>query len=421
MTSLRGGQVVFNSAIRYVDSRLMVDDVTVESIADAVETPVYIYSLKRIQQNLHRIRNAFSAVGAHVHYSAKANSNLDVLRTLVEAGAGIDAVSGGEIARALRAGARAGDIVFAGVGKTRSEIEYALECGVGWLNVENVLELDYINAAAQTLGLHDVKVALRLNPQVTANTHPHIATGHGAAKFGLTTEAIQGILAEKTRYPRLRIAGMHIHIGSQLDDAAATALALETLLELIQPYPEIRTINIGGGLPVAFRFDEKVSPVSDFVKRIEPLLKGYQVLLEPGRSIVADAGILVAAVLYVKRQAGQIFYIVDAGMSELIRPALYQAHHEIAPLNRSNANKENVQVVGPVCETADILASDREMPRLQVGDRVAVMTAGAYGMVMASNYNSRFRPAEVVVAENGGSWRVSRRRETLEDFLRYEL
>ena len=201
MTSRRGGQVVFNSAIRYVDSRLMVDDLSIESIADAVGTPVYFYSLKRIQQNLHRIRDAFSAVGAHAHYSAKANSNLDVLRTLVDAGAGIDAVSGGEIARALRAGARPADIVFAGVGKTRSEIKYALECGVGWFNVENVLELDYINAAAQTLGLRGVRVALRLNPQVTANTDLHIATGHGAAKFGLTTEAIQG---SSQRKPAIR-------------------------------------------------------------------------------------------------------------------------------------------------------------------------------------------------------------------------
>lgn len=399
----------------------MMDDVSVSTIADKAGTPVYIYSLKRVLHNFCRLRDAFSQVDAHIHYSAKANSSLAILRALTDAGAGVDAVSGGEIFRALRAGANPKDIVFAGVGKSREEIKYALEQGIGWLNVENVLELDYINAIADSLNIESARVALRLNPQVTADTHPYMSTGHGAAKFGLTAQVIQEVLAAAEQFPRIAFAGIHIHIGSQLGDVKATLCAVKKLLELIRPYPDIDTINLGGGLPAAYRFDERVPAAADFAAALAPYLKGYRVLIEPGRSLVADAGILVTEVQYVKRQAGQTFYIVDASMTELMRPSLYQAHHEIAPLVQSSGDSSLAQIVGPVCETADVLAKDRELPRLRVGDKAAIMTAGAYGMVMSSNYNARPRPAEAVIGVEGNSWSISRKRESMQDLLRHDL
>ncbi len=409
--------MVFNASIRYIDDSLYIDDITVESIACQVGTPTYIYSRKRVGENYRRLRAAFAPCNARIHYSVKANGSLSILRSLAGAGAGFDCVSAGEIDRCLRAGVPAQFIVFAGVGKTRAEIAFAVSRGIGWFNVENLAELRYINSSADDLGVDAVNVALRLNPQVTANTHPYMATGHGAAKFGLTADVIRDILTRQSDYPRLSFAGIHIHIGSQLGDTAATLAALDAALDLLAAHPRIRTINLGGGLPVAYRADDAQPPLKALVNELLPRLDGYDVLLEPGRSIVADAGLLVAEVVYVKRQAGQIFYIIDASMAELIRPALYDAHHEVAPLRTSDGETVMAQVVGPVCESADVLARDRELPALQAGDRVALMTAGAYGMSMASNYNARPRPAEVVVSESGDTWRVSRRRETFEDML----
>ena len=410
--------MVFNSSIRYRDERLTIDEIDLESIVNEVGTPAYIYSLARIRDNFGRIKAAFAPVHARLHFSVKANGNLEVLRALNEVGAGFDCVSGGEIFRALKAGAAAKDIVFAGVGKTRSEIEYAVGSGVGWINAENLGELAHIDAIAAVAARQSVNVALRLNPQVTANTHPYMATGHGAAKFGLTTDLIRQILNDQQSYPRLNFAGIHMHIGSQLGDSESTLAALEKLLALARDFPQITTINLGGGLPVAYRLGEKPPALESLAAELAQRLKPYAVLLEPGRAIVADAGLLVADVLYVKRQAGQTFVIVDASMAELIRPALYGAHHEIMPLRQTNGETVTTQVVGPVCESADVLARDRQLPPLLPGDRVALMTAGAYGMTMASNYNARPRPPEVVV--DGDRWRVSRRRETNQDLVRYE-
>lgn len=412
--------MAFNSSIRFAGSALMIDDLPADAIARQLETPVYIYSLKRIQANYRRLNTAFEPVGARIHYSAKANSNSAILRTLIDEGAGLDVVSGGEIARALQAGAAAQDIIFAGVGKTVAEITSAVERGIAWFNVENELELQHINEAASSRGMEKVQVALRLNPEVSVDTHPHISTGHGGAKFGMTAGTIANLLAEPQRYPNLNICGIHVHIGSQLGSSAATIQALAKTSQLIAPYPEINTINLGGGLPVAYRLGQPIPSLDNLVSAIAPYLHDYHLLLEPGRAIVADAGILIATVLYVKAQAGKLFYIVDASMTELIRPALYGARHEIVPLVQSHDKRVLAQVVGPVCESADVLAQDREMARLQVGDRVAIMTAGAYGMAMSSNYNSRMRPAEVIVAADGRGWSLSRRRETIDDILRLE-
>lgn len=411
---------MLNESFHYQGNQLYCDSVRIADIAAEVGTPVYIYSLRRMLANLVRVRAAFAPLNAHIHYSAKANANLSILRAIVGADAGIDAVSAGEIYRALRAGAKAEDIVFAGVGKTADELRYAVEQGVGWFNIENVNELRLLNAIAAERGVR-VRVALRFNPNVMANTHKHIATGHGGAKFGLSEHVIRQILASQTDYTNTRIEGIHLHIGSQLHDTAATVQAVEAALELIAPYPTIRTVDIGGGLPVPYRPDETLPAYESFAAELAPLLKGYEVILEPGRSIVADAGILVMRVLYLKDQGEGTFAITDAGMTELIRPALYEAHHEIVPLCQRDTEPVQAHVVGPVCETTDVLGRNVSLPGVQPGDLLAALTAGAYGMVMASNYNARPRPAEVVVSEDGTTWRIARRRETWDDLIAAEI
>lgn len=409
---------MLNSSIRYEVGRLYCDGVALADIAAQVGTPVYVYSTIRMLDNLRRIQAAFPK--AHIHYSAKANANLAILRALIDAGAGIDAVSAGEIHRALLAGASPENIVFAGVGKTGQELYYAISRDVGWFNVENLEELRLLNSMSGVSNCCS-RVALRLNPDVTANTHRHIATGHGKAKFGLNADAVRQVLAHQADYPNLDFKGIHIHIGSQLHDAEATQAAIRAALQLIQPYPEIKTVDIGGGLPVAYTPDETIPSIEAFAAAILPLLDGYEVILEPGRAIIADAGLLIARVQYVKQQGDTTFAILDAGMTELIRPALYEAHHEIVPLVEAGESRALVQVVGPVCETTDVLGRDVRLPPLNAGDSLALLTAGAYGMVMASNYNARPRPPEVVVGQDGQSWYIARRRETWDDLVAAEL
>ncbi|MCB9452041.1 MAG: diaminopimelate decarboxylase [Anaerolineaceae bacterium] len=411
---------MLNSSIRYQDHTLFCDGVPLKDIVAITGTPVYIYSFKRVLENYERIRTAFAALKPHIHYSAKANANLSLLKTLIQAGAGIDAVSAGEIHRALQAGAAPDSIVFAGVGKTPNELAYALEQGIGWINVENIGELQLINEITKALHREPAQVALRFNPDITANTHPHIATGHGGAKFGLTAETIRDILENQERYPHVHLAGIHLHIGSQLHDTDATRQAVQAALDLIAPHPAIRTVNIGGGLPVAYRPDDTLPSLGQFAETLTPLLKDYTVMLEPGRSIVADAGLLVVSIIYVKKQAGQAFLITDGSMTELIRPALYQAHHEIVPvMTGSHEHKplSPVNVVGPVCETTDVLGKQVSLPEMFPGELLAILTAGAYGMVMASNYNARPRPPEAAVLPDGRTWRMIRRRETWDDLL----
>ncbi len=410
---------MLNSSIRYHEAQLFCDSVPVREIVAQTGTPVYIYSLPRVLANFQRIRAAFPQ--AHIHYSAKANANLSLLDALVRAGAGIDAVSGGEIYRALLAHTPPEQIVFAGVGKSAQELYYAVDQDIGWFNIENLAEAYQLNCIACEAG-KTARVALRFNPDVAANTHPNIATGHSAAKFGLTADAIRDLLAQRDDLPFLNIAGIHLHIGSQLHDTAATQQALRAALDLIAPYPQIRTVNLGGGLPVAYTPGTPLPAPEAFAQAVLPLLQGYELILEPGRSIIADAGMLVTRILYHKEQGGQRFLIVDAGMTDLIRPALYDAHHEIIPLTQPVTDERAaVQVVGPVCETTDSLGHNVSLPPLDAGDCLAILTAGAYGMVMASNYNARPRPPEVAVAEDGTAWFVARRRETWQDLVQHEL
>ncbi|MGJ3238884.1 MAG: diaminopimelate decarboxylase [Anaerolineae bacterium] len=414
--------MTLNNSIRYHNQQLYVDQIAAADIVTHVGSPTYIYSLPRALANYQRIRDAFATLDTHIHYSAKANANLKVLQALIRAGAGIDCVSGGEIFKALQAGAQAEQIVFAGVGKSTDEITYGLEQGVGWFNVENIKELDYINRLAEGMGRADIKVALRLNPEVTANTHPYIATGHGGAKFGLTADSIAHILQNQDDWAQLNFAGLHVHVGSQLGDTNATTGGIESALTLIHPYPQIRTLNIGGGIPASYTDDHILPTPENFVRAVAPMVDGYQLILEPGRSIIADAGVLMTRILYIKQQAGQYFYIVDGSMTELIRPMLYQAQHQIVSVKQqTNVPTRPTQIVGPVCETTDVLGRDVSLPTMQVGDGIAILTTGAYGAVMASSYNARPRPAEVVVTEDGEHWHIARKRETYEDLIRDEL
>jgi diaminopimelate decarboxylase len=413
---------MLNNSFHYRAEALHCDAVSIEEIAAVTGTPVYIYSLKRALENYNRLASAFAPLNAHIHYSAKANANLALLRALISAGAGIDCVSGGEIHKALLAGCPPEQIVFAGVGKTPGDLSYAVEQHVGWVNIENEDECRILEQIAAEHG-RQMHVALRYNPDIAANTIRQIATGHGGAKFGLTADAIHRILSNASDYPSLRFEGIHIHIGSQLGDTSATRAAIRSANALIAAHPQLRTLNIGGGFPAAYRSSEVFPDATVFAEAIASEIGDRQLIIEPGRSIVADAGILVAQVLYVKEHGGQKFVILDAGMTDLMRPALYDAHHEIVPvrLHPGEQVREMVEIVGPVCETTDTLASQRLIAPLKPGDRVAILTTGAYGFVMASTYNARPRPPEVVISSDGSAWQVARQRETWEAMTEPEL
>ncbi len=393
------------------------EDVPLPALAEAVGTPLYVYSAGRVRANVARLRAAFEPLGAALHYSMKANANLALLRLLRELGVGVDAVSGGEIERALYAGFAPSQIVFAGVGKTPAELAYALEVGVGWFNVESRAELHLLNRLAGERGARP-NVALRLNPNVRARTHAHIATGHLGAKFGMAAETVAELLAARERFPHVRVGGLHIHIGSQLADVAETRQAVRAAQALAAPYADVRLLNIGGGFPVRYREDEALPTPQDFAEALAPLLRGWRVKFEPGRAVVADAGALLVSVLHVKQQGGRRFVVTDGSMTELLRPALYGAEHPIVPLRRAADEATSAVVVGSVCESADVLSREARLPALRAGDRLAVLVAGAYGMVMASNYNMRPRPSEVLI--EGARWRIVRRRETWADLRRLE-
>ena len=413
---------MLSSTFHYENDTLFCEQVAVDHIAREVGTPVYIYSLKRALSNYAHIRDSFRAanINAHIHYSAKANGNLSVLRTLIDAGAGIDAVSGGEIFRALKAGARPNNIVFAGVGKTAHDLRYAIQNGVGWINIENPAEVDLVNQLAREFGVTQT-VALRLNPNIAAKTHPFIATGHGGAKFGMSADVIVDILSQRAAYPHLRFQGVHVHIGSQLEDTAETAQAVTIARDIAAEFPFINTLDIGGGIPADYGTGESLPSPRDFAESLASIVEGYDVILEPGRAIIADAGILVSEVQYVKQQGDETFVILDAGMTEMIRPMLYDAHHEIIPVRRDQTDAFTAHIVGPVCESTDVFARDALMPVVQRGDLLAIKMAGAYGIVMSSNYNARPTAPEVVVSVNGNSWSIARRRQTWDDLIEPEV
>jgi len=397
------------------------DQVAVEALADEYGTPLYVYSRARIEENYHRVQYAFKALNAHIHFSVKSNANGAILRVLRALGSGFDVVSAGEAYRALRAGALPASIVFAGVGKTEKELIFALENNLGWINVESVQELELLNRLADERHAKP-QVALRVNPVVEADTHHHLATGGYRSKFGIDVNDVRSILLQASQYLNLDLAGLHFHIGSQLANTAETVDALHRVLELATLHP-IRNLDIGGGFPVPYRPSDELPDPSVFAEAVQQVLKSnarrsFEITIEPGRSIIADAGALIATVQYTKVREGRRIVVCDASMTELIRPVLYDAYHHIVPVKDGQPSSMVADIVGPVCETGDTLGYDRELAEVARGDRLQIMNAGAYGMTMASNYNSRPRPAEVLV--DGKFHRLIRRRETWDDLVTLE-
>lgn len=391
-------------------------------IADHIGTPVYVYDGVRIAANYRRIADAFA--GAAVHYSAKANSNLSILHLLHRLGTGFDVVSGGELKRALVAGADPVQIVFAGVGKRDDELIAALDAGIGWINVESEQELRVLSDLAAARGKVQ-RVALRINPGIDAHTHRYLTTGERASKFGLEVEHALQLVAARDDYPGVVIHGIHVHIGSMVNTAQpyldAMNVALYTIRRCRAAGAAITALNLGGGFGIACEPDQIALPIEAVAAAIMPLARqaDVQVLIEPGRAIVADAGVLLTRVLYTKTNGDRRYAIVDAGMNDLIRPALYGARHRVTRIeiesNDKDAPSTLYSVVGPICESGDILAAEVMLPELQRGDLLIIHDVGAYGMSMASNYNARPRAAEVLA--DGDQWRVIRRRETVEALM----
>jgi len=404
-------------------SGLACDGASVEAIVERVGTPVYIYSARAIREAYRAIDEAFATYPHAIHYALKANSTLAIVRLLRSVGSKVDANSGGEIQVAQRAGYGPGDIVFTGVGKTRDELERAIAAGIGTINAESAGELDRIAALASTQG-RDARVALRVNPDIDAGSHPNISTGLRINKFGVPLQEARAIYRERRGRPGLRFVGVHVHIGSQMTTADPMRRAARTLatlaLELRDEGFELEHLDVGGGLGIAYEGRPVAGP-ADYAAAVIPELQrsGLPVLLEPGRSVVGHAGALVARVVDTKRYAdGRLFAVLDAGMGELIRPALYGSYHRIVPVRPRTGADESWDVVGPICESSDVFARERQLPPLEVQDLVAILDAGAYGSVMASNYNRHLLPPEVLV--DGGPWTIIRRRQTLDDVLALE-
>ncbi len=412
------------------NGRLWCDGVAVEAIARRVGTPCYVYSRARLEANFLRYDEAFRDYPHLICYAMKTNSNLAVSRVLSRLGAGADIVSGGELMRAIQAGFPPRKIVFAGVGKTPAEIEAAVRADILMFNVESLPEAEAIGRVAARLGRR-ARIAFRVNPGVDPGTHRHISTGHAETKFGIAASHVMEAYRRASRVPSLEILGIQAHIGSQITRVAPYVEAVRRLLgwvaRLEREGIRIQIVDIGGGLGISYR-DEAPPTPADLAKALAPLLprpRKVILLLEPGRSIAGDAGALLTRVLYLKtadlkngRGHGKRFVIVDAGMNALIRPTLYDAWHEILPARRRPGPRRPADVVGPICETGDIFARHRLLPPVEAGDCLAVMQAGAYGFVMASNYNSHGRPAEVLV--DGARFEVVRARESVRDLLRGE-
>jgi len=409
-------------AFTYRSGKLFAEDVSVEDLALRYGTPLYIYSRSHLLERYYAITEAMAEVKPLVCYSVKANSNAAIIHTLAAEGAGFDIVSGGELYRALRAGASADKIVFAGVGKTREEIEYALQEQIAFFTCESEAEARRISECATRLGVRG-RIAFRVNPDVDPKTHKYISTGKKENKFGLDLERTMRAYETAAALPNIELAGLHLHIGSQLLDAAPFGEALEKVkplcLALKAKYPTFRRIDIGGGPGINYKPEQQALDPKVFAAMVLPVLRelGMQVVMEPGRSIVGNAGILVARVQYVKESHFKTFIVADAGMNDLIRPSLYQAHHEILPVTATNQTVTG-DLVGPICESGDFLAQDRVLPAVKEGELVAALSAGAYGFAMSSNYNSRPRAAEVMV--DGADASLIRRRETWEDLVRGE-
>ncbi len=407
----------------YRDGVLFAEDVSVIDIAKAVGTPFYCYSTATLERHYSVFSKAFADIDAMVCYAMKANSNQAVLKTLGRLGAGVDVVSGGELRRALAAGIPANRIMFSGVGKTAAEMDLALDAGIYCFNVESEPELEVLNARAVREG-KKAHVSFRINPDVDAKTHAKISTGKKENKFGIAYERARAVYAHAATLPGIQVTGIDMHIGSQITELQPFADAFKLLRELVDTLRadghNIDHVDVGGGLGVPYKTDNTPPPLPDaYAEIVKDQLRelGCKIIMEPGRLIVGNAGIMVTEVIYVKDGGSKTFVIVDGAMNDLIRPTLYEAYHEIQPVRISAANAPRIKadIVGPVCETGDYLALDREMAMPKPGDLISVGTAGAYGAVQAGTYNSRLLVPEVLV--KGDRFHVIRPRTTYEDLI----
>ena len=411
----------------YRRNNLYCESVNIEELARKYGTPLYVYSRNTLISHYRKIKEAFSSINPLICFSMKANSNLAICKALVREGSGLDIVSGGELYSAFKIGESPRKIVYAGVGKTEKEIETAIRRRIFFFNAESIPELELINRVAGRLGIRQ-KVAIRINPDIKARTHRYITTGYGENKFGIDFETAKRTFLEKNRYKNLNLSGVHMHIGSQIVDAEPFIRAMERIADFIKDLDghgvAIRWLNIGGGLGIIYS-RERPQTAKEYAKAVLPILKKVKanIIMEPGRFIVGNAGALITRVQYIKETPSKNFAIVDAGMNDLIRPSLYGAYHEILPVkSRSYSGSKEIRaydVVGPICESGDFLGKDRKFISLKEGDLLSVMGAGAYGFSMSSNYNSRPRPSEVMV--EGSKARLIRRRETHEDLVRTEV
>ena len=412
------------NAFHYQAGQLHCEAVPLTRLAEKFGTPLYVYSRSHIIGQFTALDQAFHSVDHEISYAVKANSNLAILRELAKVGAGFDIVSAGELYRVVQAGGAPSKCVFSGVGKAREEIEYALKLGIYIFNVESEAELRQLSAIGQRLRRR-APIALRVNPHVDPDTHHHIATGKKESKFGISIERALAVYREASRLPGVEIRGVQMHIGSQITRTQPYRLAIRKLVRLAEQVralapATLRSFDIGGGLGICYR-NETPPTAQQFAATVLPLVKntGLRLVLEPGRFIVGNGGVLVTRVVYVKQTPAKTFVITDAAMNDLIRPVLYDSYHEILPVRQTRSRARKVDIVGPVCESGDFFAKDRTLPAVNAGDLLTVMSAGAYGMGMASNYNSRPRAAEVLVA--GHQATCVRRRETLADLVRGEV
>lgn len=417
------------------NGELYVEDVPLALLAQKYGTPLYVYSAQTLKDHYDRLTTALAPLNHLICYAVKANSNLGVLRQLALRGSGFDLVSGGELTRVLKAGGKADRCSFAGVGKTRAEIEQALAAGVYVFNVESPAELEFINQIAGEKRKR-APIAIRVNPNVDAKTHAKITTGTYENKFGIAFEQVAALYAHAAKLPHLHLRGVQMHIGSQITEVKPFVQAVKKMVPLVQTLKAkygIEFFDLGGGIgivyqdalasgqPAWWRKHPKHLTPQLYAEQIVPLVQplGLRILVEPGRYMVGNAGALLTEVLYVKKTGRKTFVIVDAGMNDLIRPAFYESYHEVVPLKkRAGAKMVSTDLVGPVCESGDTFTQNRPLPEVKPGEHLALLSAGAYGFVMASNYNTRPRPAEILV--EGTKYRVVRARETVRDLLRGE-
>jgi diaminopimelate decarboxylase len=420
LTDFRAGLFEDAGLSRDAGGRLLASQVPLEDIAREVGTPTFVYNADSIRARFRELSGALSGVPHRICYAVKANANLAVLRVLRDLGAGADIVSGGELRRVIAAGFDPRTIVFSGVGKTEDELEEACERGIDQINIESLEELAAIEARAAQRR-QPVRVGIRVNPSVTVNTHPFISTGTAAAKFGIPADQVVETAKRISQHPRLVLTGIAMHLGSQLLDVGPYRAGAERLADILRAIRSlgittVESVDVGGGLGIRYRDERPLGP-SRLAEAILPVLGplGVSLHLEPGRYLVGAAGVLLTRVLYRKHSGGKDFVVVDAGMSDLVRPSHYLAYHDIVVTRESGRPLRQVDVVGPICESGDFLALERDLPEVEQGDTIAVLGAGAYGFVMGSHYNARPRPAEILV--DGSSWGVARKREGYEDLV----